>query len=79
MDLAILKGVAAYLGAGIAIGMVGLGAALGIGMLAGKGLEGMARQPEAANNIRTTMIIAIAFVEAIALYALVVSFMLIGK
>jgi F-type H+-transporting ATPase subunit c len=39
----------------------------------------MARQPESTANIRVTMIIAIAFVESIALYALVVSFMLLAK
>ncbi|MBU1026373.1 MAG: ATP synthase F0 subunit C [Candidatus Margulisbacteria bacterium] len=69
----------AHLAAGLAIGLAGLGAGLGIGIIGSKSVEGMARQPEAAQNIRVTMIIAIAFVESIALYALLVSFMLIAK
>lgn len=45
--------------------------ALGIGLLAGKGLEAIGRNPEAAAEIRTSMILGIAFAEAIAIYALV--------
>jgi len=71
--------VAAYLAGGLSIGLAAIGTGLGIGWLASKALEGMARQPEAAGNIRTSMIIAIAFVEAICLYALVVSLILITK
>lgn len=67
----------AYLSAGIAIGLAALGTGLGISFLVAKSVEGIARQPEASNQIRPTMIIGIAFVEAIALYALVVSFLLI--
>jgi F-type H+-transporting ATPase subunit c len=67
------------LASGLAIGMVGLGATLGIGFIGSKSVESMARQPEATPNIRITMIIAIAFVESIALYALVISFMLLAK
>jgi len=70
---------AAYLGAAIAIGMATIGTGIGIGWLASKAMEGMARQPEAAGNIRTSMIIAIAFVEAICLYALVISLILVTK
>ncbi len=69
----------AYLSAGLAIGMVGMAAALGISFIGSKSVESMARQPEATPNIRITMIIAIAFVESIALYALVISFMLLTK
>ena len=70
---------AAYLAGGLSIGLAAIGTGLGIGWLASKALEGMARQPEAAGAIRTSMIIAIAFVEAICLYALVVSLILIIK
>lgn len=70
---------AAYLSAGLGMGIAAAGTALGIGMLASKALEGMARQPEASGNIRTAMILAIAFVEAIALYALVICLMLVTK
>jgi F-type H+-transporting ATPase subunit c len=69
----------AYMGAGLSIGLAGLGAALGIALLSGKAMESMARQPEVAPMIRTLMIIGIAFIEAIALYALIVSFILITK
>jgi len=69
----------AHLSAGIAIGLAGLGATLGIAMIGSKSVESMARQPEATPNIRITMLIAVAFVESIALYALVIAFMLLAK
>lgn len=47
--------------------------ALGIGILSGKALEAIGRNPEAANKIQTNMILAIAFTEAIAIYALVIA------
>jgi F-type H+-transporting ATPase subunit c len=50
-----------------------IGPALGIGMLASKGLEAIGRNPEASSKIQTNMILAIAFTEAIAIYALVVA------
>jgi len=70
---------AAYLAGGMGIAVAAIGSALSISLLASKALEGMARQPEAAGAIRTSMIIAIAFVEAICLYALVVSLILVTK
>ena len=69
----------AYLSAGIGMGLAAVGTGLGIGFLVAKSVEGIARQPEAAGPIRATMIIGIAFVEAIALYAFVVSFLLIFR
>ncbi|OGC05023.1 ATP synthase F0 subunit C [candidate division WOR-1 bacterium RIFOXYA12_FULL_43_27] len=74
-----MEKVAAYLAGGFGIALAAIGTAVGIAFLAGKAMEGMARQPEAANTIRTSMIIAIAFIEAICLYALVVSLILITK
>jgi F-type H+-transporting ATPase subunit c len=71
--------VAAYLAAGFGMAGAAMGTAIGIGWLASKAMEGMARQPEAAGKIQTAMILAIAFVEAIALYALVVSLILATK
>lgn len=50
-----------------------LGPALGIGLLASKGLEAIGRNPEATSKIQTNMILAIAFTEAIAIYALVIA------
>ncbi|MHB0976677.1 MAG: F0F1 ATP synthase subunit C [Candidatus Aquicultorales bacterium] len=69
----------AYIGAGLAMGLAALGTAWGIGHLAGRAVEGTARQPEASGLIRTTMLIAAAMIEAIALYAFVVSFLLANK
>lgn len=68
---------AALLGAGIAIGLGAIGPGIGIGYLVGKSVEGIARQPEASGSIRTTMFIGIGVTEAVALYALVISLMLI--
>ena len=69
----------AFLGAGLAIGIGVFGPGIGIGMLVAKSVEGMARQPEVSGVIRTTMFIGIAFAEALALYALVIAFILSGK
>jgi len=58
--------------------MIGaLGAGIGIGLLVQGALNGMARNPDAYGNILTTMILGIAFAEAIAIYCLVVSFMML--
>ena len=67
----------AYLSAGFGMGLAALGTGLGIGLLVGKSAEGIARQPEAFPQIRFAMFVGIAFVEAIALYTLVVSLVLI--
>ena len=56
---------------GLTIAIGGIGPALAIGILTGKGLEAIGRNPEAVNDIRTSMILGIAFAEAIAIYALV--------
>ena len=56
-----------------AIAIGGLGPGLGIGILASKGLEAIGRNPEAASKIQTAMILALAFAEAISIYALVVA------
>lgn len=50
--------------------LVTIGAAYGIGKLAGSALESMARQPEVAGNIQTAMIIAAALIEGFTFYAL---------
>lgn len=69
----------AWLGAGIGIGLAALGTGIGIGILGAKSVEAAARQPEAAPTIQRMMILAIAFIEALCLYALLVSIMLVGK
>lgn len=57
----------------IVMGIGSIGPAIAIGLLAGKGLEAMGRNPEASGKIQTAMILGIAFAEAIAIYALVVA------
>jgi F-type H+-transporting ATPase subunit c len=69
----------AWLGAGLAIGLGALGTGIGIGLLAGKSVEAAARQPEAAGLVQRIMILGIAFIEALCLYALLIAIMLIGK
>ena len=68
--LAVLSGNLNVLGYGL--GAVGPG--IGLGILIGKALEGIARQPEAAAMVRTTMFIGLAFVEALALFGFVLAF-----
>lgn len=69
----------AYLGAGIGAGIAVIGAGYGIGRLAGAAMEGTARQPSAANDIRTSMIIAAALIEGVTLFAEVVAILLAIK
>lgn len=61
------------LAAGLAIGLGAIGPGIGIGLLAGKAVEAIGRNPEATPKIQTAMILAIAFAEAVAIYALVVA------
>jgi F-type H+-transporting ATPase subunit c len=63
--------------AGLAIGIGAIGPGIGIGLLAGPALGAMGRNPEAANLIRTNMILAIVFAEAISIYALVVALIIL--
>lgn len=65
--------VAKVFAAAIAIAVGGIGPGLGIGMLAAKAMEAIGRNPEAAGKIQVPMLIAMAFAEAIAIYALVVA------
>ena len=67
----------AALGAGIAIGLGSLGAAIGMGNAAGKALESGARQPEIFGKIQTLLLTAIVFIESVCIYALVVALLLI--
>ncbi len=66
----------ASLGGGLAYGLAAIGPGIGIGYIVGKSVEAMARQPEAAGMVRTTMFLGIAFTEALALIGLVVIFLL---
>jgi F-type H+-transporting ATPase subunit c len=73
-NLGLGYGVAA-LGAGLAA----LGAALGIGRIGGSALESIARQPEAAGDIRANMILTAALVEGAAFFAMVVGLLVVFK
>ncbi len=60
------------LGAAIGAGLAAIGAGIGIGKIGSSAMEAIGRQPEAAGDIRTNMILAIAFIEGVAIIALVV-------
>lgn len=62
----------AKLGAGIGVGLAAIAAGIGIGNIGASAMEGIARQPEAAGDIRMNLIIAAALVDAVALFAIVV-------
>ncbi|NDW12769.1 ATP synthase F0 subunit C [Bacteroides sp. 214] len=59
-------------GAAIGAGLAAIGGGVGIGKIGSAAMEAIGRQPEAANSIRTGMILAIAFIEGVAIIALVV-------
>lgn len=63
-------------GAGLAYGLAAIGPGIGIGIVGGKALEAMARQPEMSGRIQTTMFIGIAFTEALALLGFVLALIL---
>lgn len=65
--------------AAIGAGLVAIGTGLGIGKLAASALEGIARQPEAANKIQTAMLIAAALIEGVALFGAVICFLALNK
>lgn len=64
---------AKIIGAALAVGLGVFGPAIGIGLIGSKAAEAVGRNPEAESAVRTTMILAIAFAEAAAIYALVVA------
>ena len=69
----------AYLAAGIGAGLVVIGASFGIGKLAGSAMDASGRNPEALGDIRTSMIIAAALIEGVALFGLVICILLAIK
>ena len=64
------------IGAGLAIGLAGIGSGIGMGIAAGHALEGIARQPDAEPLIVRNMLLSLAFMEAVAIYGLVVALIL---
>lgn len=67
------------IGAGLAIGLAAIGIALAQGILAGKAMESMGKQPEAMSGIRSSMIIAMAIMETIGVLSFVIAIILAGK
>lgn len=69
------KGLASV-GRGIVYGAAAIGPGIGIGLVVGNAITAMARQPESAGTVRTTMFLGIAFTEALALFGFVLAFIL---
>ena len=65
------------LAAGLAIGLGAIGPGIGVGILGRGAMEALGRNPEARGAIMTNMILAIAFAEAIAIYALIVAVIMV--
>ena len=76
MEEAIVKAACA-IGAGLCTGIGAIGPALGEGNAVGKALEGMARQPESADILRTNMILGCGITESTGIYSLVISLLLL--
>ena len=66
-------------GAGIGAGLAVIGAGIGVGRIGGQAAEGIARQPEAAGTIQTAALIFAALIEGVALFAIVVAFLIQNK
>ncbi|MDK2821276.1 MAG: F-type H+-transporting ATPase subunit c [Clostridia bacterium] len=69
----------AFIGVSLAIGLVGLGSALAQGNAAKAAMEGIARQPEVSGDIRTTLLLALAFMEALTLFSFVIAILMWTK
>ena len=73
------KSIGAAIGAGLAIGLAALGGSLGQGKAVYSALEGISRNPGAKDNIFVPMIIGLALIESLVIYALLIAFMLYDK
>ena len=67
------------LGAAVGAGLAAIGAGIGIGNIGASAMEAIARQPEASNDIRGNMILTAAFVEGVALFAVIVGLLAVLK
>ena len=67
----------AKIGAGIGAGLAAIGAGIGIGRIGGSAVEAIARQPEAAGDIRSNMIVSAALIEGVAFFAIVICFLVL--
>ena len=68
---------AALIGAGITAGLAAVGAAIGDGLVTGRFIEGLARQPEAKNTLFTNTLISVGLIEALAIIAVVVALIML--
>ena len=68
---------ASAIGAGLAVGLAAIGPGIGEGNAVGKALEGMARQPETAGTLRSTMIKGCAIAETTGIYSLIIAFLIL--
>lgn len=71
--------IGAALGAGLAIGIGALGGAFAQGRAVSAALEGIARNPGCSDKVFVPMIIGLALIESLVIYALLIAFMLVGK
>jgi F-type H+-transporting ATPase subunit c len=67
----------AYFGAALGAGLAAIGAGIGIGRIGGSAVESIARQPEVSGDIRGSMILMAAFVEGVALFAVVLALLVV--
>ncbi len=67
----------AYAAAAISVGVIIIGAALGISKIGSQAMDATARQPESAGDIRTTMIIAAALIEGVAFFAVIICLLVV--
>lgn len=74
-----MVGSVGLIAAAIAVGLGALGAGIGNGLIVGRTIEGMARQPEARGMLQTTMFVGVALVEALPIIAVVIAFIVMGK
>lgn len=70
------KGIAGAQSAGLAYGLAAIGPGIGIGIIVANAIQAIARQPEAAGQVQTTMFLGVAFTEALALIGFVVFILL---
>ena len=70
---------AAMIGMALAAGLAAIGAGIGDGLVMGRTVEGIARQPELRGTLMTTMFISVGIIEALPIIAVVIAFILMGK
>ncbi|HBX23474.1 MAG TPA: F0F1 ATP synthase subunit C [Desulfotomaculum sp.] len=72
-------GAAAALGTALAVGLASIGAGIGNGLVTGRTVESIARQPEMRGNLMTMMFISVGLIEALPIIAVVIAFILMGR